>query len=148
MNQPDYKTKASSGSTWCGPYAFAILTGRTYDQADKWLRKLLNRKQKIQGIYWDEASFVAEKLKWKKLKKVRNMTFNQLRDNLLSNRWYLVAYTSHFVVVDTRTWRVIDNNGQRWTDYNRWSKRNKIKHVWQTTVRQKQDMTFGGLIDL
>ena len=108
---------------WCGPYALALISGLSYDEAyTKTLRMLRRGKPAyrtkptyIKGMYPSELVRAGRTLKCPfQFKDAPNVTLNKLMDELRPNRIYIVFTTDHFLVVDTSSWTLCDNWTQAW----------------------------------
>jgi len=103
--------KKTNGVNWCGPWALAFLTDRTYEAADMLARKKANRKNKIQNM----TTRVMERcLGTKTFTRHSNMTVTRAMDNLLPGRIYLLWVTRHYLILDTGTGMIIHNQEPTW----------------------------------
>jgi hypothetical protein len=104
---------------WCGPYALALISGKTYDEAYEHAKKKL-RKRSIMGMYNHEFKAVARSLGFKKFewnfdpKAQGKPTLRSFKDWMRPNRLYVVVVTRHYVTVNTSDWTVQCNQTQKW----------------------------------
>lgn len=123
-----------NGTSWCGPTALTVLTGKRYDIIEKDLLKAVNKNKSTGGFNLRTASFVRKpKPKVNEIKGMYNhemrkalrkynysmnhsslhgcQTFRQWTKATYGQRgkkWYLIQTTSHFLVVKGN--KVWDNN--------------------------------------
>lgn len=104
---------------WCGPAAFAIITGKDTDFAARELRALTNRRyirgcsvtalvQAIQGQGYETKQVSESKWALKSQANKRPRVEHWVRSVMPAV--YLVASSSHFMVIDTRTGEACDNH--------------------------------------
>lgn len=117
-----YPAEAIGRVTWCGPFAIAIITGLTYEEAhDKAIaveNRRLNAAAKARGLrpgYWRVTHFksmgrgvlsrtaarLGVKIRWSGYRKLAEqptlLTF--ARDHTIKGRTYLILAGHHYVVV-------------------------------------------------
>lgn len=109
-------------TTWCGPYALALISGLDYDTVygkvlrAKNKRMPTHKKRKyITGMSKSLMQIVAKTMKCLFMfVKAQRMTLNSYIDHLTPNKVYIIQITGHYVVVDTRTWEICDNQSKAW----------------------------------
>jgi hypothetical protein len=135
------------GRTWCGPYAIATVCGVDYDTAYDKAKKVL-KKKRISGMWNGEVQEVARRLgtkfEWKhtKLKligkvgwKWRQPTLNQMLDELIPNRLYIIQVTTHYITVNTRDWTMVDNQTPEWKPVKDWKHGKKVVRAFAEVRR-------------
>ena len=114
-NRKGYAHPNPNGTSWCGPTALTVLTGKRYDIIEKdILSKKANKKKKyIRGMYNHEMGNALRRYGYS----MRHAslhgcdTFRQWTKATYGQRgkkWYLMQTTSHFLVVKGN--KVWDNN--------------------------------------
>ncbi len=102
--------------SWCGPYALAVVAGKTYEFAYQMLKQIRGKRhacgvsnrnmKKAFDILGLDAKFV---------KAEERCNLRKYIDNYLApNKLYIINITSHYVVVDTRDHTTIDNQNPEW----------------------------------
>lgn len=110
--------RAANGKTWCGPYALALITGKTYEDVLPFIRRAAKRKR-IMGMYNWEFQKTARrmglrKFEFKKIPSTQRTNLSNMTDWLRPNRIYVVQVTSHYVIVNTKDWTMTDNQTEGW----------------------------------
>lgn len=110
--------KALKGTTWCGPYALALIGNVTYEEALKKAKRATGRKI-IKGMWNWEVAKVAKRLglrnfKWTNIPKKQQTNFLNHLDWFKPNRIYVVQVTHHYMILNTRDWTVTDNQMSGW----------------------------------
>jgi hypothetical protein len=119
----EYRKSPTGRTLWCGPFAVAVLTGVSYDDAHaeavRIERRRLNAEAKRVGLkpgYWNKTHFkgmhfnalkrTAEKLgakfgattfTYNKAKALTLLTF--ARDHTVAGKVYLITAGNHYVIV-------------------------------------------------
>ena len=108
--------------TWCGPYALALVSGLSYDEVYKKMLRAKNKRQPkwrklkhITRVSDQLMQIVAKTVKTPfYFKPAKRMTLSQYVDHLEPNTVYIIQITGHYVVIDTRTWELSDNQSLTW----------------------------------
>ncbi len=125
------KGTTRKANTWCGPYALALVSGLDYDTV---YQKLLRQRNKSKASYQHKAKYIAgvyHRELWAMARKLCSKTFDwdrslkgktlgSMRDHLKGSRVYIIAVTGHYVVLDSRTWEVCDNQTKVWIPLAEW----------------------------
>ena len=102
-------------TTWCGPYAIAVICGTEYEQAYRTVRAIRG-KMHCKGITCDNLTKASAKLgvkgKWVDLEK--RQKFGNFMKTLEKNKVYVINVTKHFLILDTRDYTTIDNQVPKW----------------------------------
>jgi len=104
---------------WCGPYALAMISDKSYEEAYLIAKKKL-RKRSITGMYNHQFKAVARymgfnKFEWQFVPKSESKpTLRSFKDWMRPNRIYVVQVTRHYVTVNTSDWTVQCNQTQKW----------------------------------
>lgn len=102
--------------TWCGPYALAVVAGKTYEFAYQMLKQIRGKRHAC-GVYntnMDKAfGFCGLKAEFVKAEKRCNLR-KYIDEYLAPNKLYIINITRHYVVVDTRDHTTIDNQNPEW----------------------------------
>ena len=110
-------------NTWCGMYALALVSGLDYDTVyDKMLRGInraipayRTKRKYITGVLNTDMERTAKTIKCKiKFDKTKKVNLKNYLDHLDPNKIYIINITDHYVVLDTRTWELCDNQSQEW----------------------------------
>ena len=131
MNPP---ARASGRQTWCGPYALALLAGVTYAEAYEVCCRVC-RKPSVKGMTLVEAERAGRRLGLSiNFMKTDPVTLRAFADLIKPRRRYMVNVTRHFVVVDSETWSVCDNQTAKWAPIAT-SKHARKRCVWAAEVK-------------
>lgn len=126
--------KNPNGTSWCGPTALTVLTGKRYDIIEKDLLRAVNKNKSTGGFNLRTASFVRKPKP--KVNEIKGMYNHEMRNALhrygysmnhaslhgcdtfrqwtkesygqRGKKWYLIQTTSHYLVVKGN--KVWDNN--------------------------------------
>ena len=102
-------------TTWCGPYAIAVICGTEYEQAYRTVRTIRGKRH-CKGITCDNLTKASAKLgvkgKWVDLEK--RQKFGNFMKTLEKNKVYVINVTKHFLILDTRDYTTIDNQVPKW----------------------------------
>ena len=104
--------------TWCGPYAVATICKTDYETPYQIIRKL-RKKRHAKGVSMENMVAACHKLGFRgnyvKLKKRRKMQYF-CKEGLQKNQLYIVEVQKHVVVLDTKNWKLIDNQTTEWIE--------------------------------
>lgn len=110
--------KARKGSTWCGPYALAVISGKTYEEAYVFAKKSVPHRR-MMGMYNIEVTKAARRMGFKKFEfkmipKQERCCLRKAIDYMKPNRIYIVNVTNHYIVVNTKDWTLTDSWRDGW----------------------------------
>lgn len=115
INKPN---KAKRGRTWCGPYALAVISGKSYEEAHVFAKKAVPDR-KLMGMYNSEVTKAArlmgfKQFDFKMIPKRERVCLRKAIDHMKPNRVYIVNVTNHYVVVNTKDWTLTDSWREGW----------------------------------
>lgn len=121
-NRKAIEGSTRGATTWCGMYALALVSGLEYEVVYKKMLRGINsvrhkwaKRKYITGVHNRDMERTAKTVKTPFVfKRAERMTLSQYIDHLDPNKVYIIEITGHYVVVDTRTWELCDNQSKSW----------------------------------
>tara|TARA_R100001530_G_scaffold87193_1_gene60722 strand:- start:249 stop:791 length:543 start_codon:yes stop_codon:yes gene_type:complete len=113
-NKKGRRHKNPNGTSWCGPTALTVLTGKRYDIIEKDLLKLANKYKSSGGFNLRTASFVRKPKP--KVKEIKGMHNSEMRKALNKYGYSMKSSDMHGSSKTFRQWtkETYGKRGKKW----------------------------------